>query len=185
MVECMRALYLRGLVSSLSGNISARAPKSKFFWITPTGLAKYGLKKGDLVKMYIDGRIIKGTHRPSREWCLHMEILKARKDVNAVVHTHNPLTIGITMMGKKFEPITAEASTVLRRVKILPFERFGSEELCKMVVKNIVERNALILRGHGVIGVGSSLNEARAIVEVMEEDAMAQMVMRIFHKNRP
>ncbi|NWG09844.1 MAG: class II aldolase/adducin family protein [Nitrososphaerales archaeon] len=181
----MRALYLRGLVSSLSDNISARAPESRFFWITPTGLAKYGLKEGNLVKMGTDGRIMKGAHKPSREWRLHMEILKARKDVNAVVHTHNPITIGITMVGKTFKPITAEASAMLRRVKILPFERPGSEELCKMVGKNIVGRNALILRRHGVIGVGSSLNEARAIVEAMEEDAIAQMVMRIFHKGRP
>jgi ribulose-5-phosphate 4-epimerase/fuculose-1-phosphate aldolase len=65
--------------------------------------------------MDADDRIMKGTHTPSREWHLNMKILKARKDVNAIEHTHDPITIGITMMGKKFEFITSEASMVLRK----------------------------------------------------------------------
>ena len=180
-VECMRALYLRRLVTSLSGNISARVPGSKFVWITPTGLTKSKLKEEDLVKIDLDGKIVEGSNMPSKEWRLHVEILKTREDVNAVVHAHNPFTMGVTMSSKKFKPITAEASTILKEVAILPFKRPGSEELGKMVGKNIDNRNVLILRRHGVIGIGSDLDEARAVVEAIEEDAIVQTVMRIFH----
>jgi len=126
---------------------------------------------------------VEGSNTPSKEWHLYTEIFKARKDVNAVVHAHNPFTIGVTMIAKKFKPVTAEASMILKGVKILPFKRPGSEELSKMVGKNIAGRNALILRRHGVIGIGSNLDEARAVVEAIEEDAIVQTVMRIFHKS--
>jgi len=182
-LECMRALYLRKLVTSTSGNISARIPDSKFVWITPTDSKKTKLKEEDLVKIDLDGKIVEGINMPSKEWRLHIGILKARKDVNAVVHAHNPFTVGITMIGKKFKPITAEASMILKEVVILPFKRPGSEELSEIVSKNIVSRNALILRRHGVIGVGSDIDEARTIVEVIEEDAIVQTVVRIFYKS--
>jgi len=176
----MRALYLRRLVTSKSGNISARIPDSEFVWITPTGLTKSKLREEDLVKIDLDGRIVEGSNTPSKEWRLYTEIFKVGKDVNAVVHTHNPFTVGLTMITKKFKPVTAEASMILKRVKILPFKRPGSEELSKMVGKNIADRNVLILRRHGVIGIGSNLDEARAVVETIEEDAIVQTVMRIF-----
>ncbi|MGB9659548.1 MAG: class II aldolase/adducin family protein [Nitrososphaerales archaeon] len=182
-LEGMRALYLRKLVTSTSGNISARIPDSKFVWITPTDSKKTKLKEEDLVKIDLDGKIMEGTNMPSKEWRLHIGILKARKDVNAVVHAHNPFTVGVAMIGKKFKPITAEASMILKEVAILPFKRPGSEELSEIVSKNIANRNALILRRHGVIGVGSDIDEARTIVEVIEEDAIVQTVVRIFHKS--
>jgi ribulose-5-phosphate 4-epimerase/fuculose-1-phosphate aldolase len=72
---------------------------------------------------------------------------------------------------------------ILKGVKILPFKRPGSEELSKMVGKNIAGRNALMLRKHGVIGVGSDLDEAVALVEAIEEDAIVQTVMRIFRES--
>ncbi|MCP8308967.1 MAG: class II aldolase/adducin family protein [archaeon] len=177
----MRSLYLRRLVTSTSGNISARVPGSKFVLITPTGLTKSNLKEKDLVKIDLDGKIVEGSNMPSKEWHLHVEILKARKDVNAVVHAHNPFTMGVTMVSKKFKPVTAEASIILKGVVILPFKKPGSEELGKIVGKNIAGRNALILRRHGVIGIGSDVNEARAVVEAIEDDAIVQTVMRIFH----
>jgi ribulose-5-phosphate 4-epimerase/fuculose-1-phosphate aldolase len=179
----MRDLYLRKLVTSTSGNISVRIPDSEFIWITPTGPKKPKLKEGDLVKIDFNGKILEGSNIPSKEWRTHIEIFKARKDVHAIVHTHSPFTIGVTMISKKFKPVTAEASILLRGVAILPFKRPGSEELSKLVGKNIVGKNALILRRHGVIGVGSDLNEAKSIVEVIEDDAIVQTVMRVFGKS--
>ncbi|MCP8315255.1 MAG: class II aldolase/adducin family protein [archaeon] len=172
---------MRRLITSKSGNISARIPDSKFVWITPTSLTKPKLKEDDLVKIDFDGKVVEGNNIPSMEWRLHIEILKARKDVSAVVHAHNPFAMGVTMISKKFKPVTAEASMILKGVTILPFKRPGSEELSKIVSKNIAGRNALILRRHGVIGIGSDIDEARAVVEAIEEDAIVQMVMRIFH----
>lgn len=176
-------LYLKRLITSKSGNISARIPSTKFIWITPTGLNKSRLRKEDLVKLDLDGKVVEGNNMPSVEWRLHIGILKARNDVNAVIHAHNPFTLGVTMTSKRFKPVTAEASMMLKGVKILPFKRPGSEEFSKMVCKSIAGRNVLIIRKHGVIGVGSDLNEARAVVEAIEEDAIVQTVMRIFHNS--
>lgn len=179
----MRDLYSRKLVTSVSGNISARTSGSEFFWITPTGLKKPKLKEDDLVKIDLNGKILEGNNAPSTEWRMHVEIFKARKDVNAVVHAHNPVTIGVTMISKEFKPVTAEASILLKKIAILPYKKPCSEELSKLVSKNIDGRNALILKRHGVIGVGSNLDEAKAIVEVIEDDAIVQTVMRVFGKS--
>ncbi|MEM3538972.1 MAG: class II aldolase/adducin family protein [Nitrososphaerales archaeon] len=182
-METMRDLYLRKLVTSISGNVSARIFGSEFLWITPTGSKKSKLKEDDLVKIDFNGKILEGSSTPSTEWRTHVEIFKVRKDVNAVVHTHNPFTVGITMISEEFKPVTAEASILLKEVAVLPFKKPCSEELSKLISKNIANRNALILRGHGVIGVGSDLGEAKAIVEVIEDDAIVQTVMKVFGKS--
>lgn len=181
----MRRLFNRGLISALGGNISARLPGSNEFWITPSGVFKGELEPDDLVKVDLSGRVIEGFLRPSIETPFHAKIYEKRADVNAVVHSHNPITTGLALAGIEIQPVTIEAAVVLRRVKIAPWAFPGTEALARIVGEHIEGTRALVLMNHGVIGVGSNLLEAETIVETLEEVATAQFVALLFRKDIP
>ncbi len=184
--KVMRNLFNRGMVSALGGNVSARVPGSKEFWITPSGIFKGELNPEDLVKVDLDGNILDGFLRPSIEWPLHAAIYRVRQDVNAVVHAHNPYTLGLALAGVGLKPITVEAVMVLRKVEIVPFAFPGTDQLAKLVGEAASKgARAIVLQNHGVVALGANLYEAEAVAETLEEVAIAQFVAMALGKEPP
>ncbi|MEM1543253.1 MAG: class II aldolase/adducin family protein [Candidatus Bathyarchaeia archaeon] len=183
--KTMRRLFNRGLISALGGNISARLPGASEFWITPSGVFKGELETEDLIKVDLEGRVIEGYLRPSIETPFHAMIYRRRADVNAVVHSHNPIATGLALAGIEIKPVTVEAAVVLRRVRIVPWAFPGTDALAKLVGEYIEGARALVLMNHGVVGVGSNLLEAETIVETLEEVATAQFVASMFKRDLP
>ena len=185
-IRVMRALYERGLVSALGGNVSARLPGASEFWITPSGVFKGALTEDDLVKVDLDGNVVEGFLRPSTETPFHAAIYKVRPDVNAVVHAHNPITLGLALAGVNIKPISVEAVMTLRKVEVVPFAFPGTDQLAKLVAEAALKgARAIILMNHGVIGMGANLLEAEAVVETLEEVATAQFVAMALGKEPP
>ncbi|MGC9149143.1 MAG: class II aldolase/adducin family protein [Sulfolobales archaeon] len=184
--KVMRNLFNRGLVSALGGNVSARLPGSNEFWITPSGIFKGELNPDDLVKLDLEGNVLDGFLRPSVEWPLHAAIYRVRPDANAVVHAHNPVTLGLALAGVSLKPISVEAVMVLRKVEIVPFAFPGTDELAKLVAEKAAKgARAIILQNHGVVAIGANLYDAEAIAETMEEVATAQFVAMALGKEPP
>ncbi len=182
----MKALYERGLVSALGGNVSARVPGANEFWITPSGVFKGAVNVDDLVKVDLDGNVVEGVLRPSTETPFHAAIYKVRPDVNAVIHAHNPVTLGLALAGVNLKPISVEAIMTLRKVEVVPFAFPGTDQLAKLVSEAALKgARAIILMNHGVVGMGANLLEAEAVVETLEEVAMAQFVAMALGKEPP
>lgn len=182
--RAMRLLYERGLVTSLSGNVSAKVPGTKTFWITPSGVFKGGISPNDLVKLDFELNILEGTKKPSIEAKTHALIYKARPDINAVVHAHNPITVSLVNLGYNLEFLSSEAELIIKKIKVIPYALPGSEELTKYVYNSVKEKNvkALILIKHGVIGLGSSLLEAISVVESLEDLAKMNLIKLLLKK---
>ena len=183
--KTMKRLFDRGLISALGGNISARLPGAKEFWITPSGVFKGELTPEDLIKIDLNGKVIEGFLRPSIETPFHAMIYRKRADVNAVIHSHNPIATGLALAGIQIQPLTIEAAVVLRKVKVVPWAFPGTDKLAKLIGEYVEGARALILMNHGVVGVGSNLLEAEAIVETLEEVATVQFVASLFKREIP
>lgn len=182
----MKLLYERGLVSALSGNVSARLPGAREFWITPSGLFKGLIKPSDLVKVDLDGNITSGNRKPSIETPLHTTIYRSRHDINAIVHSHNPYTIGLILAGVKLKPITVEGALILKKTTIVPYAPPGSSKLVQLVLREISRGyNILVLKHHGVIAVSTDLFKALALVEMLEELAKTQFICRVLGRESP
>ncbi|MCD6235560.1 MAG: class II aldolase/adducin family protein [Thaumarchaeota archaeon] len=177
-IRISKVLYDRQLINALGGNISGRVPGSNEFWITPSQVFKGALTVDDLVKMNLEGELIEGVYKPSMEWLFHAAIYKVRPDVNGIVHAHNPMVLGLTLAGKEIKTtITDEAVLLLRRIEKVPFKLPGTEVLAEEVAKAAsTGARALILENHGVIGLGTNLLEAEAIVELLESIATIEFV---------
>src|SRR3712207_8819258 len=85
-----------GLTTSVSGNHSIRF-RNKWMWITPSGISRYKIDSNHIVKVQLRTSKAFGNIRPSIELNLHRNIYNTRQDVNAIVHTHSPFTIGVSI----------------------------------------------------------------------------------------
>ncbi len=179
-IDAIGMAYRRGLITSTGGNISIRAEGRQRMWITPRSLPKTALKPSDLVLASFSGKRIKGRRDASIEWPFHSAIYRTRSDVNAIVHTHNPLTMGIVASAEPLEFLTVEAEMIIKKILVLPYRSPGSKDLADLVAQAVKESNVLILERHGVVAVGRNLDEACSLVEVLEEAATTQTVARLF-----
>ena len=98
LVDCVKSLYAMGLTTSVSGNHSVRAGSG--MWITPSGVPRYAMRPSDLVKRDLKTGKVAGRTKPSIELGMHKSIYGVRPDINAIVHTHSPFTIGVSISAK-------------------------------------------------------------------------------------
>jgi L-fuculose-phosphate aldolase len=98
---CLRMSQL-GINQGSSGNISLRHDEGML--ITPTSVPYETMLPEQIVFMGLDGSF-DSRQRPSSEWRFHLDILKARPEVNAVVHAHPPYATTLAIMGLETPPI--------------------------------------------------------------------------------
>jgi L-fuculose-phosphate aldolase len=177
-VKASRELHDHGLVIGTSGNVSARIPGTDTFLIKASGARMEALKPQELVLVDFQGRRIKGKLKISLETPMHAAIYRARKEVQAVVHTHAPTATAFGIAKTEILPLQIEMFMLLPNgVPIVPFEAPGSEALAEAVQKKMADYDAVILENHGIVTVGSTIEAACSLNEMVEEAAKIQLLV--------
>jgi L-fuculose-phosphate aldolase len=177
LVKAGRELYDSGLVRGTSGNISAKIPGTDMFLIKPSGVQMKVLKREELVLVDLQGNKVRGELKVSLETPIHTAIYRARKDVQAVVHTHAPTATAFGIAKTAILPLQVEVFMLLPNgVPVVPFKPPGSEALAEAVQKKMMTYDALILENHGIVTVGSTIEAACNLNEMVEEAAKIQLV---------
>ena len=172
-----RELHEHGLVKGNSGNISAKIPSTDTFLIKPSGARMKFLKPEELVLVDLQGNKIRGELNVSVETPIHAAIYRARKDVQAVVHTHAPTATAFGIAKTGVLPLQVEVFMLLPNgVPVVPFEAPGSKALAAAVQKKIENYDAIILENHGIVTVGSTIEDACNLTEMVEEAAKIQFL---------
>lgn len=156
-------LYRAGLVRAGEGNFSARLDEASFL-LTPRGCTKGFLHAWQLVRAPLVGEL---PEQASSEGLLHQAILRAHPTVAAVLHAHPPLVLRALFAGQTLQPsVLKEAETL--RLEVLPDFPPGSQALAQAAAAAVARGNVLLLPGHGVVAVGSSVTEALWRLETTE-----------------
>ena len=166
-VAACRELARSGLTHGTSGNVSVRRDQSGFF-ISPSGVAYATLEAGDVPLLDFNGHWF-GRRRPSSEWRFHRDILQARSDAGAIVHTHSPHATALACTGRDipaFHYMVAVAGG--GDIRCAPYHTFGSQELSDAAVAALEGRRACLLANHGVIAIGAGLDAALALAAEVE-----------------
>jgi L-fuculose-phosphate aldolase len=122
-------------------------------------------------------RAITKLRNPPRETMIHAAIYAARADVNSVVHTHQSLATAFSVAGTPILPIYNQAAVFAPATPIFPSPRLiytiqDGKEVCQ----TLGERMAMLLKGHGVIVCGDSLEYATVHAIYLERTAYMQFV---------
>ena len=174
-IEACRSMNRLGINQGTSGNVSVRTATGLL--ISPTGMDYDALEPRHIVPLRWDGSFT-GDVAPSSEWRFHRDLLQARTDLNAVVHTHSKYATAIGILGRDIPAIHyAIAAAGGHDVRCAPYETFGTPELAARVVQAMDGRRACLLAHHGVITAGATLGKAMTLAVTVEELAQQYLLL--------
>lgn len=179
-----RKMKEAGLVAACDGNISFRRADGTIV-ITPSGVPKGEVKPSDLLILDANGKLLKGKGKPSSETALHVEVYKARPDVQAIIHAHPIVATAVTVAGLPFpSSIVTEGSLVLGPVvPTVPYAAPGSQELAAACAEYAKKVNVFLMERHGASALGKDLNEALNRMETLEAVAKVYRASLAFAVN--
>jgi L-fuculose-phosphate aldolase len=171
-----KQLETTGLNRGTSGNVSCR--EGDHFLITPSGVPVDEMTPSRIVTLNFDGKVI-GVGKPSSEWQFHADILRARPEIHAVVHTHAPHATALACLREDLPPFHYMIAIAGGdSVRCAPYALFGTDTLSHNAVEALRDRKACLLANHGMITLGRDLDEAMAIAIELESLCQQYLIAR-------
>ena len=178
-----RILAKLGLFKETTGHVSARNSRDQML-IRGRGPNETGLlftKPGDVLLADLEGQSLerKVGLKPPNEACIHGEIYKARPDVTCVVHAHPPSVVLCSMAGIELRPIYGgyDPNSMRLSLKGIPVYQssltLNTKDQVHAMQKIMGESDVCILRGHGLIVAGSTVEQAT--ITAIKLDTLAKM----------
>lgn len=167
-----QTLYLDKLVAGTSGNISIYDTEHNVVAITPGSEDYMKMTWERIVIIDLQGNVIEGSGKPSSEWRMHTEIYKRRSDIKAVVHTHSPYATGFAVLHEDIPVILLEMIPWIKGdIRVSELALPGTVEVGTVALEVLRERYACLLRNHGVIAVGETIQKAYTRAAYVEDAA--------------
>ncbi|MCD9623097.1 class II aldolase/adducin family protein [Rhabdothermincola salaria] len=169
-----------GFGEGVAGHITVRDPEfDDRFWLNPFGMDFRLIRTSDLVCVDHEGRIVHGDHAINQAaFAIHSQVHAARPDVVAAAHTHSVHGKAFSSLGRLLDPITQDACAFYGDHVL--FDDFTGVVLDPMEGKRIAaalgDHKAAILRNHGLLTVGHSVDEAAWWFITMERTCQAQLL---------
>ena len=175
LVDCYRRLRQYGLNDSHSGNASLR--DGDIAWVTPTGCSGDTLAAEDLLACPLDGVAPAGA---SLDAPLHLAVYAANGEARAVLHSHGPHTIAMTLGGGDFRPEDFEGRHYFPLVPVLdiPHELYTARSPAA-VAEALATHRICVVRGHGVYAAAAQLDLAYKWTCSLESSARIAWLARL------
>ncbi|MCY4625445.1 MAG: class II aldolase/adducin family protein [Chloroflexi bacterium] len=169
-----------GMTTLIYNHITARAPDAEGqFLINEYGLGYDEVSASNLLKIDMDGNVLdEGKHRINYTgFVIHSAVHGARDDVSCVMHTHTPYGMAVSTLEEGLVPLQQEAYQFHDRVAYHEFEGVALDvEERERLVTDLGDKNAMILRNHGLLTVGSSVGEAWTRMWMLELACKVQVL---------
>lgn len=171
LIEIGRSLYRSGMIAGTDGNLSARIDEQRVL-VTRRGVAKGRLKNGDFVVVDLNGNVLKTRVQPSSEAAMHLTVYKERPDVGACIHSHPPFATSFAVAGIKLERnVLPEVAVFVGDIPLIDYAPPGIGAISKAIQPYVAGNNAFLLRNHGLLTIGRTIDEAFHRHETVEHYA--------------
>jgi ribulose-5-phosphate 4-epimerase/fuculose-1-phosphate aldolase len=144
-------------------HITARVPGEEgCYLINPYGLMFDEVTASSLLKVDYEGRVLAGDH-PYNEagHLIHTAVLKARPEINFVLHSHTRAGIAVSAMAGGLRPLSQHAMGVLGQVAYHPYQDVTSAaDECAKLAADLGDKHLMILHNHGILACGRTAGEA-------------------------
>jgi L-ribulose-5-phosphate 4-epimerase len=179
-LDTANALRTYGLVWMAGGTVCARDPESGYVVVTPSGLDYAQLNADDMIVTDIDMNVVEGAFRPSVALNLWTEILRARPEMHAIVHTHSTHATAFSVIGQALPMITETmADWFGGSVGVAPYMHVEDPTFATKPVEVLGDGFAVLLGRHGPITIGETLHDALERAVTLEEGAKIFYVAKI------
>jgi len=168
-IDTGNKLLTEGLVNGTWGNLSAKLDEN-YMVITPSGRRYEDLTIDDIVMInYRTGKYF-GTINPSSEQELHCEIYRSRKNIRAVIHTHQPNASTVAAARREVPPILDDMAQIIGPgVRVADYALPSTKSIVRKTIKALSGRMAALMANHGAVCIGRDINEAFLACQVLEK----------------
>jgi len=178
-LQTARLLPKYNLVWMAGGTVCARDPQTGYVVVTPSGLDYERLTPGDMTVTDMEMNLVEGKFRPSVALSLWIGFMRARTELNAVVHTHSPYA---TAFSVAYQPIPVITETMAdwfgQPVQVTRYLSVEDPEFPTLPVEVMGNGYAVLLGNHGPITVGKTLEHALERAVTLEEAARTYSIAR-------
>ena len=161
------------------GHVSARDPDGRGIWMKASTYGFEEITPNHVILVSFDGEVLEGEHPRHSEWPIHTEILRAREDAGAVVHSHPPHAIAVGASGLPLRPLS-HAGTLFAPPDVPRFTKTANlivtPEMGTDVARELGDQGAMMLVNHGIVTTGKDVRDA-VIRAVLLEKASHQQVL--------
>ena len=161
-------IYKKGFAAANDGNITYRINDQEVL-CTPTMHSKGFLKPEDICTVDMEGNQIAGNKKRSSEALLHIQIMKARSDVQSVVHCHPPHATAFAVAREPIpQCILPEVEVFLGDVPITKYETPGGQAFAETILPFVQNTNVIVLANHGTVSYGENVERAYWWTEILD-----------------
>jgi ribulose-5-phosphate 4-epimerase/fuculose-1-phosphate aldolase len=169
-----------GFDEGVAGHITARDPERlDHFWVNPIGMPFGHIRVSDLILVNHEGKVVEGDKPVNgAAFAIHSQVHAARPDVVAAAHAHSIYGKSWAALGKPLDPITQDVCAFFEDHSV--FDDYTGVVLDieegKRIAHALGENKATILRNHGLLTAGQSVDEAVWWFITMERSCQAQLL---------
>jgi len=167
------------LVWMAGGTVCAHDPQTGYVVVTPSGLDYERLTPDDMIVTDMDMTLVEGKYRPSVALNLWIGFMRARPELNAVVHTHSPYATAFSVAYQSIPVITETmADWFGQPVPVTRYLSVEDPEFPTLPIEIMGNGYAVLLGNHGPITVGKTLEHALERAVTLEEAARTYSIAR-------
>lgn len=180
LAAALRLFAYYGFDEGVAGHITARDPElTDHFWVNPFGMYFGQIRVSDLLLVNHKGEVVQGNKLVNAAaFAIHSQIHQARPDVIAAAHSHSLYGKTWSTLGRLLDPLTQDACAFYQDHAL--FDDYTGVVLDlkegERLAKTLGEKKAIILRNHGLLTVGHSVDEAAWWFITMERSCHAQLM---------
>jgi HCOMODA/2-hydroxy-3-carboxy-muconic semialdehyde decarboxylase len=168
LVAANRVLANEGVVDAF-GHVSVRDPRDAERFVLARSRSPALVELGDLMEFTLDGTPVDARGRtPYGERMIHAAVYAARPDVHSVVHHHAYDVLPFTVTGQPLAPVIHTASVIGATIPVWDLRtHFGATDMLVRTIEQgrdlaaaLAEHTCLLIRGHGAVVAGASIERA-------------------------
>lgn len=174
LIDTARKMEQYNLIRMSGGNVALRV--EDMILVTPTAMAYDMMIPEDIVVVDCEGRVIEGKRKPTSDLKAILYILNHMLEVNAVIHTHQPKAVALSLITDKLPLIsTTMVDEVKDEVNVAPFTISSDEGMGIQTVEYATRALCVILKNHGIMAFGKDLEQALSAAIYLEESCEVYM----------
>lgn len=162
------------------GHVTARVPDDPaHFLMKPHTIGLEEITPDNIITVNLEGEKVVGDMPRHLEVFIHSEILRVRPDVQAVVHTHAPYAVAFSALGRPLQPVGHEGALFCDGLPVFSetSDLIVDQVRGKSVARALGQFSALILRNHGIVTTGRTLEEATVMALFLERACRSQLMV--------
>lgn len=180
LVDAGRVLGMEGHGDYVAGHISVRLPgEPGRFLMKPAGIGIEEMRPDNIITVDLEGRKTDGAMPRHNEVYIHSEVLRARDDVQCVIHSHPMHAVAFSSLGKPLAAV-GNSGGYFADGRLPVFSEttdlIVSAERGRAVARCLGGNAALILRNHGIVATGGSIEEAVWTAIKLEKACQLQLL---------